>query len=127
MAEKGIQAVHDGQCQYQHNGERCRLPGNSSMTLGRGGWYLCLHHGQPGNLRHDAAQDEHFRIFSDPVCVREYVEMHYQNPVRQRLYELLDENPEWQREAGETRTDYVDRMRGLQRPLLGKGIQRMAT
>ncbi len=126
MADKGIHAVHDGLCQYTHNSERCPLPGNISMTVGRGGYYLCIHHAQPGNQRHDAAQDEHFRIFASRDCIKDFIEAHYQDPVRKRLYELLDDNTAWRRQNGETRTDYVTRMRELHGPLLKGGVQRMA-
>lgn len=111
MAEKGIRANHDGQCQYEHNNERCPLPGNNSNTLGRGGAYWCLYHIRDGNRHHDRAQDEQFRLYSDRQCVADYIENNY-TPELKRIWQgHIEDNPEWGRNSGETRADYIARIR----------------
>ena len=113
MAESKVFSNHDGLCQYQHNDERCPLPGNISNTPGRGGRFHCLHHSRDGNRGHDQAQDEHFRLFADRACVQEYIENTYFPELRRMWQANIEDNADWIRANGETKSDYIARIRQL--------------
>ncbi len=111
MAEKGIRAVHDGQCQYEHDNERCPLPGNNSNSLGRGGAYWCLYHIRDGHRVHDRTQDAHFEIYAKRENVQDYIEINYVPELRRIWQGHIEDNPEWCRNSGEAKSDYVARIR----------------
>ncbi len=71
-------------------------------------------------------QDEHFRIYSDPECVKDFIENNYGGSTREALFALVRKNPEWGRQSGETKSGYYKRMRELQAPLLGS-VKRLET
>lgn len=89
--------------------------------------FLCNHHAQAGNRGHGRAQTEHFRIFSDRACVVEYIENNYTPELKRIWQATIEANPAWGRAQGETRSDYVARMRELHRDKgLTAAVKRMA-
>ncbi len=89
--------------------------------------FLCLHHSRPGNMKHDFAQDEHFRMFADRKCVEEYVALHYGSELLRQWQQHITDNPDWRRADTETRSDYVARMREVHRSGgLTQAVKRMA-
>lgn len=116
--------AHNGRCQFEHNGALCPLPGNSSDSPSAGGTWYCLYHRHGQNRSHDLAQDEHFRIFSDPACVRDWLELHYGETVKREGLRLLRDNKDWRRQPDESRSEYVARVRALHKQLR-PGLKRM--
>jgi hypothetical protein len=87
--------------------------------VGGYGRFWCIWHRHEENRRGGIAQDEHFRLFADEACVRDFIDNNYSDPLVERRRALIKEHPEWQREAGEGKTAYVRRMRSIIEPLLG--------
>jgi hypothetical protein len=110
---------HDGLCHFEWRGTRCPLPGNQSDSAGQFGAWWCLWHRFPENRKGGLVQDEHFRIFSDPDCVRDFIENNYSDALAARARVLIADNPQWCRAPGEDKSAYRVRVRALIGPLMG--------
>ena len=112
-----IPSTHTGYCQFELHGKHCPFPGNNAVGGAQGHWY-CPHHMLDENRVVDTAQYEFFRIYSDPTCIRDQMEIWYPDEVRGQVNGLVEANPAWQRKPGEGKTEYLTRLQKIRKPLL---------
>lgn len=106
----------DERCAFEMRGVRCPLPGSSSASRGGLVPRFCAHH-PPGTPRDDATFRQLTEIQADPGA--------WLPPPRVTDADIeVGIRPEWGRQAGESRSAYLARMRAMHAALLPQVTRR---
>ena len=105
--DTGSGSGHDGQCMYDHHGQRCPFPGNINTA---GHKWLCRWHCYEANLGDTAMQDEFFRAARLSVARKRQLAEWYPADVEAMRQTIEDAHPEWAIADGEAPEAYNERM-----------------
>lgn len=122
MSEReAAESTHDGQCMFEHDASRCVMPGN--LSSGSVKEWFCRYHSRDGNRGHGADQDEFMRTTAHPDGRQAVMDAWYPSGTREIVEAQLGQ---FERTAGETRSEYIDRCRTLARKATSKRLEHAA-
>ncbi len=111
VGSRSARDIKAGTCRFKHNGARCPFPAVVSESIGRADFIWCHFHADPDNRHHGREQDVFFADHKTDDAVRYRMRQWYGDDWREAaVQQIIEAHPAWQRQAGESASDYARRM-----------------